>query len=898
MPHRANVFTQRGGDSVITERLAAGLKARKIEVVIDPDNREDPARFDLVHLWNFALPDLVKFQAERAKAAGKPFVVTTLYEDVPRFHNQSIILAEFLKEYVRRGQDPIWYKDHLPSLGLVQPAPRFQNDWVANHADCLLVNGAGEAATLQRDYPQARRIAEVHLGCDFAVPGYPGPFERTYGVKDYVLAVGRIESRKNQLMLLKALEQSELTVVLASGGFTYQPEYDQAVRNFKRRGRTIIVDRLSPEMLASAYAGAKVHALPSWYELPGLIHIEAGYHGCNLVATDVGTTRDYLGSLAFYCEPADENSIQRAVEAAYAAPLRSETRRMMEQWTIDRMVNETVKVYEELVPKRSFAKENIPMSLGTLPSERPGPNPTVGMATKSEAGPGTIEYDLGENEYRRLVAEGEAKAKQMCLVEAHELLAKAESLKTSDARVFRARGAVYLAEGMSFQAKTFFQKALALDPSDSRSLSGMGMCRMNDGDYHDATQYLLKAIALDGTDLVSMRQLIECSYRLNRFDELLEVLTTYCREHPQDNDMRFCQAGALYKLQRFAEAESMNNQVLATNPAHAGGVELKKILAELPKPPATSPREAIASQIKITNQYVSSATTPPTSALTTPTMTLSSIPPTQSVQSAMAMPAVGMPASTLTAPSSPAPRTASSAPAIPAAMSAENALAALDEKKRMKQFAELEKESKEFLAQSGLSTEHQERAQILLAEAYVLTGKIADAREQYAGILNRNPNSARGLCGRGALAAHENNWASARESFEQSLAIQPEYDIALAGLGVCKAVEGDGVGAWDYYWRAVKKNPENTRALLGVIEYGYRLGRLPELQQALTSYLEMHPGDLEFLYSLAGCLFAQGRLDEARTEVEKIILFRPEHERAHELWKLIAEKDRASAAAS
>jgi glycosyltransferase involved in cell wall biosynthesis len=68
----------------------------------------------------------------------------------------------------------------------------------------------------------------------------------------------------------------------------------------------------------SAYAAAKVLALPSWYETPGLVALEAALAGCSIAITDRGSTKDYFGDMAEYCNPRSESSIARAVQKAYA----------------------------------------------------------------------------------------------------------------------------------------------------------------------------------------------------------------------------------------------------------------------------------------------------------------------------------------------------------------------------------------------------------------------------------------------------------------------------------------------------------------------------------------------------------------------------------------------------
>ncbi|MFM1846963.1 MAG: hypothetical protein RL417_437, partial [Pseudomonadota bacterium] len=299
--NRPNTISQRGGDTVLIEKLTAGLRARGVSVTHDFEGAQNPADFDIVHLFNFVLAETTRQFGERAKAVGTPFVVTTLNEDNPVFRNQSIVIAQALKEYVAREQDKVWWESAKPDLSRVPPSPSYDNGWSAENAAALFSNGSRESASIRRLYPRSAPIVEIRLGHEVASEANPELFIKEYGVKDFILCVGRIESRKNQLMLLKALENSELTVVLAGGGFSYQPDYDAAVRRFQRRGKTVVLGQISPEMLASAYAAARVHVLPSWYELPGLVSLEAAHFNCNVVVTDRGTTADYFGDTAFYC---------------------------------------------------------------------------------------------------------------------------------------------------------------------------------------------------------------------------------------------------------------------------------------------------------------------------------------------------------------------------------------------------------------------------------------------------------------------------------------------------------------------------------------------------------------------------------------------------------------------
>ena len=102
-------------------------------------------------------------------------------------------------------------------------------------------------------------------------------------------------------------------------------------------------------------------------------------------------------------------------------------------------------------------------------------------------------------------------------------------------------------------------------------------------------------------------------------------------------------------------------------------------------------------------------------------------------------------------------------------------------------------------------------------------------------------------------------------------------------------VAGDEERAFELFTTAAEKNPENQRALLGVLQTGYPLKRYNEMERMLSSYLRLHPASIDMLYSLAGLLYAQGKVSEAKLEVEKILIFEPAHEHALELQEMINE---------
>src|SRR6185437_7691066 len=76
------------------------------------------------------------------------------------------------------------------------------------------------------------------------------------------------------------------------------------------------VDHDDP-LLASAYAAARVFALPSWFETPGLAALEAALAGCAVVVTPNGCTREYFGPRVEYARPDRPAAIRAALARAW-----------------------------------------------------------------------------------------------------------------------------------------------------------------------------------------------------------------------------------------------------------------------------------------------------------------------------------------------------------------------------------------------------------------------------------------------------------------------------------------------------------------------------------------------------------------------------------------------------
>jgi glycosyltransferase involved in cell wall biosynthesis len=187
-------------------------------------------------------------------------------------------------------------------------------------ADAILPNSWAEARQLGRLFgadPRAMRVVPNGVSAEFAA-GSPALFHARFGSGDFVLYVGRIEPRKNVLGLVEALRPTGLPLVVIGAA---PPGSEPYARRCRQAGGDRVawlggVDHDEP-ILRSAYAAARVFALPSWFETPGLAALEAALAGCAVVITPLGCTREYFGDRAEYAPPDRPAALRAAVLRAW-----------------------------------------------------------------------------------------------------------------------------------------------------------------------------------------------------------------------------------------------------------------------------------------------------------------------------------------------------------------------------------------------------------------------------------------------------------------------------------------------------------------------------------------------------------------------------------------------------
>jgi glycosyltransferase involved in cell wall biosynthesis len=351
-----------GGPSVRVPRTAAELAKLGVSASLPKEHEDNFDSSQLAHIFNIWPAESCFSAMDRARAVGKRTVLSPIFlnlannnfaaSTLPRLFSENrsaqsidVALSEIARELREEPNLPIrepfqGYHERVRTCVESADAVIYLSDYERR---CIeYIGAAPRSATLVRNPVDASGFASAD----------PGLFAEHLGIVNYILCVGRIEPRKNQLILAHAARTMGKAVVFI--GHTENQAYYDLVREVAGEAGHFIprIDPADP-LLKSAFAGASVFCLPSWAEGAPLAALEAAAAGIPMVLSDRSSEQEYFGDYAEYVNPADVDGLRDALDRA--ASKRDDTIRrlelqnhMAENYNWQKYAEETAEVYDKV----------------------------------------------------------------------------------------------------------------------------------------------------------------------------------------------------------------------------------------------------------------------------------------------------------------------------------------------------------------------------------------------------------------------------------------------------------------------------------------------------------------------------------------------------------------------
>jgi len=369
MVGRIGLMEVGGGDKVQIMNTAKELEKLGVEVDIRTSLDVDMVPYDLVHVFQLDWTPETYFYAKKAKKAKKPLILSPIHhsvEEVKKFEENYAFdlrrLSKFLfKEQHSRDTFKNVYRSFfnpakaIPTIKSIFIGLKKMHQKTLSLSDVVLVQTDLEAWDLKKTYGVDFKWVKIPNGVGeqfLKQSGLENPFKKD-NLENYILCVGRIEPRKNQLSIIAAvkLARKEIgkdlrLVFIGKKSNRRHLEYVSRFNKQLKESHWIThVEQVPYEQMPSYYHFAKAGVSASWFETTGLTSLEALFCGANAVAAG-DRAKEYLGKNAFYCSPDDVNSIKEAIIKAYNANPPVIPEDMKRNYTWENAARKTLEVYK------------------------------------------------------------------------------------------------------------------------------------------------------------------------------------------------------------------------------------------------------------------------------------------------------------------------------------------------------------------------------------------------------------------------------------------------------------------------------------------------------------------------------------------------------------------------
>jgi len=351
---RSTFETTLGGDSIQALSTAKFLRMRGVEVdVLHAHQNPDYSQYDIMHFFNIIRPDDILRHINQTNI---PIAISTIFVDYGYYKNAGnhpaypflfkLFSADHI-EYLKRIARSIKNGEIFPSSKYLLKGHRKSVVEILNRSNVLLPNSSSELKRLCEYYPVNTQAEIIPNGIDKTI--FNRKVNHQFRIPNKVIIVGRIEVRKNQLNLIRALNGTEFRLHIIGKAAPNHINYlNQCI---KEAGPNIkFHHHVSETELLEHYETAAIHAMPSRFETTGLSSLEAAFMGCALVISDKGDTKEYFENMAEYADPENPSDILAKVRKASANGFNSNLyNKIQDNYTWEIAAEKTLQAYEKIL---------------------------------------------------------------------------------------------------------------------------------------------------------------------------------------------------------------------------------------------------------------------------------------------------------------------------------------------------------------------------------------------------------------------------------------------------------------------------------------------------------------------------------------------------------------------
>lgn len=352
---RPDALQQWGGDTTQMVETGRHLAPYGIQVEVPADGCLPESGFDLVHVFNI---QTLTAQSDRYRdllLTRKPIALSTIYWDLTLAlnHEDNLIYGQGTYFRLLAG----WLPKTAVRLHRLRRAPaekrlKKTQETLLRKAAVILPNSVAELEMLVAAfaYPQLRgKAVIVPNGVevddrDEAEKGDDGPRIP----EPCLLMVAAYNTFKGQARLIQALMRDREIPIVCVGPGLNRSRYGQHCRALAaRRGNTFLFDAIPHARMPRLYRRARVHALPSLRESPGLASLEAALWGARCVVSCHAPISEYFGTDAWVCDPLNPADLRAVALKAWNAPDNGKLRdRVLREFTWQKAAEATRSAYE------------------------------------------------------------------------------------------------------------------------------------------------------------------------------------------------------------------------------------------------------------------------------------------------------------------------------------------------------------------------------------------------------------------------------------------------------------------------------------------------------------------------------------------------------------------------